>query len=339
MADASCSGTNPFKRLVDQQNRDLSHHQDRLQDHAGRSQGAFRSAQQNSQAQDGFSAFVDGSSSAIHHDPASRLAAHAAALDPAHVHPSFRPAQSPAAFAPPPQAVPNVSNWAADFQRFSQAQQLPRQQPAAAAFAPQVAQQPNFQAAFGQAFPGGAGGGMMAANAFPAFQQPAATQPDFDQEMNRWMASYGAGGGAGMQEVDAMMDQVARELELNQAALDEAAQQVSEPAAAAAAPTAERFTDLETPEIGNLSLGPEPEQQQQLQSEPEVSDAKAAKSAVSEAAKQLLESVQHEDGEKWKNSTFLSLMRDFRDGRKDIVDNEIRQMEPGPGDAALKAVD
>lgn len=30
MADASCSGGTPFKRLVDHQARDVSHHQDRL---------------------------------------------------------------------------------------------------------------------------------------------------------------------------------------------------------------------------------------------------------------------------------------------------------------------
>lgn len=35
MADASCSGATPFKRLVDHQSRDVSHHQDRLVDRAG----------------------------------------------------------------------------------------------------------------------------------------------------------------------------------------------------------------------------------------------------------------------------------------------------------------
>lgn len=35
MAEASCSGLSPFKRLVEQQNRDVSHHQDRLADRAG----------------------------------------------------------------------------------------------------------------------------------------------------------------------------------------------------------------------------------------------------------------------------------------------------------------
>lgn len=35
MADASCSGGTPFKRLIDHQARDVSHHQDRLTDRAG----------------------------------------------------------------------------------------------------------------------------------------------------------------------------------------------------------------------------------------------------------------------------------------------------------------
>ena len=35
MADASCSGGTPFKRLIDHQARDVSHHQDRLVDRAG----------------------------------------------------------------------------------------------------------------------------------------------------------------------------------------------------------------------------------------------------------------------------------------------------------------
>ena len=35
MADASCSGTTPYKRLIDHQTRDASHHQDRLVNHSG----------------------------------------------------------------------------------------------------------------------------------------------------------------------------------------------------------------------------------------------------------------------------------------------------------------
>lgn len=49
-----------------------------------------------------------------------------------------------------------------------------------------------------------------------------------------------------------------------------------------------------------------------------------SESSVSQAAKRILDTVDHEDGTKWKESTFLALMRDFRDGKKDIVENEVR---------------
>lgn len=49
-----------------------------------------------------------------------------------------------------------------------------------------------------------------------------------------------------------------------------------------------------------------------------------SESSVSQAAKRILDTVDHEDGMKWKESTFLALMRDFRDGKKDIVENEVR---------------
>lgn len=122
-----------------------------------------------------------------------------------------------------------------------------------------------------------------------------------------------------MQEVDAAMEQMARELE--------------ESEAIAAAVKASRLTDLETPEIGSLSLGskelepelvPVVEQVLEPELEKEQADAQIPKSAVAEAAEKLLDCVKHESGEKWQNSIFLSLMRDFRDGRKDIVGDEIR---------------
>lgn len=44
MAEASCSGPSPFKRLVDHQSRDVSHHQDRLVDRAGVNGHAVRAS-------------------------------------------------------------------------------------------------------------------------------------------------------------------------------------------------------------------------------------------------------------------------------------------------------
>lgn len=49
-------------------------------------------------------------------------------------------------------------------------------------------------------------------------------------------------------------------------------------------------------------------------------------STVSDVAKKILETVGHEDGDKWKESAFLALMRDFRDGKKDIVENDIQEV-------------
>lgn len=175
-------------------------------------------------------------------------------------------------------------------------------------------------------------------------RRPAA-EADFDEEMSRWMAAHGGGAAnaKAMEDVDAVMDQMARELEINDHVLDKdpvvaeqfrQAEQVNVADAEATDLDHELhyLTDLGQSEIGNLSHSqnlPAETQQQPQQPDPK------ARSEVSEAAERLLESVQHESGDKWKNSTFLSLMRDFRDGRKDIVDNEIRdQAAEDAADAA-----
>jgi len=174
-------------------------------------------------------------------------------------------------------------------------------------------------------------------------QRPAA-EKDFQDEMDRWMAVHGNPQNAkSMEDVDAIMEQMARELELNEAALLVEAEQQEiknqhEEASTTATDkgklvdtTGSHLTDLETPEISSLSLENRisPETPQATNATPtmdedDVVTPKPVKSEVAEAAERLLESVQDEDGEKWKNSVFLSLMRDFRDGRKDIVDNEVR---------------
>lgn len=290
------------------------------------------------QGQDSFGAFLNGEPPAaatlpgIPHSPAGRLNAHAAVLQqprPWGLQPEL-PQMSRASPAP------DLTNWAADFSRFAavsnqqQQQQPQNHQVRAAPAAPMQMAQPNFQAAFGQPFiPMYNQGGL----AGPSLMAPVAAtplEPDFDQEMARWMARNGGGN---MADVDAAMEQMARELELNETALPAA----SEATEAATAPqSSSHLTDLETPELGNLSMSDiapaaraealEPEQQVLPDNQPPAEDASKAKSAVSEAAERLLESVQHEGGEKWQNSVFLSLMRDFRDGRKDIIDNEIKQM-------------
>ncbi|KAK5987771.1 hypothetical protein PT974_11904 [Cladobotryum mycophilum] len=323
MAEASCSGGTPFKQLIDHQARDVSHHQDRLVDRAGAlGSSSFRSSPaQLNQPQNGFGAFMGGGNSALpgfQHDPAGRLAVHAASLQPlnagpAAAHPEFSRA-SPA---------PEAANWAADFSRVA-TQQRPVGQLSHVAQSRQMNQSPasqlNFQSAFaqpnmafGSAF-GMANGAFMAPGVAQQQQQP--VQGDFDQEMSRWMSAHGGGN---MQDVDAAMDQMARELEQSEA--------VTAPEAEIIDNT--RMTDLETPEIGNLSL--ESREAPLATTEQEQVDLdNHAKSAVAEAAEKLLDCVKHEGGEKWQNSVFLSLMRDFRDGRKDIVGDEIRTSDEAP---------
>ncbi|PHH81516.1 hypothetical protein CDD82_577 [Ophiocordyceps australis] len=349
MADSSCSGPSPFKRLVQHQSRDVSLHQDRLVDRSAlNSQASFRSAPPAPLSQqDSFGAFVNSPASVPGpHDAAGRLAAYAAALQPV------------AAPAPP-----SSSSWAADFARFSSPQlpahapPLPQQQ-APQHWAPNSNMAARFQSAFApQPF-------------MPFTPGPASSQSDLDMEMARWVATHGA---PDMSGVDAAIDRMAEQLEHDEAAIAQAQPPLS---------------DLASPEIGNLSLHestqghdierhqPEPtseyyrelhllEQQNRMRltlskletAEPETTilpqnmgltdqdgiasssqpqeqaekqhfqenDLNPSKSAVSEAAKQLLDTVSHEEGDKWQKSTFLSLMRDFRDGRKDIVDNEVRQ--------------
>ncbi|KAL7946683.1 hypothetical protein V8C42DRAFT_318532 [Trichoderma barbatum] len=318
MEDASCSGSTPFKRLVDHQSRDSSHHQDRHVSRGAFGQSSFRSSPLHPAQgqQDGFGAFM-GSASALpgfESDPATRLT------------PSLPFAQvAPAAhtgFSSPmpmqmqmPAPASSASNWAADFSRFSAQQQrapAPARQmshsPAQQSYQPAFAQH-NFASAAGMSMYG-----MPAATAATA----TAREPDFDQEMSRWMSAHGGGN---MKEVDAAMEQMARELE--------------ESEALAAAVEASRQTLMEEPEIGALSLeskepehelAPVMEREQMLEPELEKEqvDVQNPKSAVAEAAEKLLDCVKHESGEKWQNSIFLSLMRDFRDGRKDIVGDEIR---------------
>ncbi|KAF4980970.1 hypothetical protein FZEAL_3127 [Fusarium zealandicum] len=332
MADASCSGGTPFKRLIDHQGRDVSHHQDRLIDRAGaQGHASFRSTPQPMQDSNGFNAFMDGPSAlpgVPHHHAAGRLAAHAAVLEQGHG--PFHAAQS-SPFQGRQSPAVDTSSWAADFSRFANQNQQQRQ-PLQNGF-PQAAHQmplnQNFQAAFAQpnaAFSplyGQSNGAYMNQNV----QRPA-VGADFDDEMSKWMASNGAGGN--MDEVDAMMDQMARELELNEAAVAET-ETASKQDPALETSLEEMTANLEASDMANLSL----ETSEPVEAEP--SEASKTRSDVADAAERLLDSVQHEDGEKWKNSVFLSLMRDFRDGRKDIVDNEIRETPDNETEASEAA--
>ncbi|KAJ4155302.1 hypothetical protein LMH87_000556 [Akanthomyces muscarius] len=343
MADASCSGGTPFKQLTDHQSRDVSHHQDRLVN-GNQPRGAFRSRPQNmAQGPQEFDAFMGTPAGlpGMHHDPAGRLAAHAAALNPAQAAasafgPSVAPELTYQAHSPAPAMN---SNWAADFSKFAaqqpQHQQQPQQQRGPMFAGAANPMQMNFQSAFSpqqtsfSPFFAPAGG----AYAQPQQQQAVAGEADFDQEMAKWMASNTATGN--MEQVDAAMEQMARELELNEQALA----QDQSAATAKDAQDERHFSDLGVPELNNLTLEnreaptvtpPEPLQEENTVADMLADDARN-KSAVSEAAERLLESVQHESGEKWQNSVFLALMRDFRDGKKDIVGNEVQETDGTEG--------
>ncbi|XWX01939.1 hypothetical protein V2A60_009971 [Cordyceps javanica] len=341
MADASCSGGTPFKQLMDHQSRDISHHQDRLVN-GNQARGAFRSRSQNmAQGPQDFDAFMGTPAglSGMHHDPAGRLAAHAAALNPAHAAASpFGPTAAPDLVYQAPTAAPEMaSNWAADFTNFTaqqpQRQALQQQQRQGPMFAGAAnPMQMGFQSAFA---PQQSGFSPFFAPAGGAYAQPqaAAGEADFDQEMAKWMASNTATGN--MEQVDAAMEQMARELELNEQAL--AGTETTTTEVTTAVQDDRHFSDLGVPELNNLTLEsreaptvtpPEPLQEENTAADMLADDARN-KSAVSEAAERLLESVQHESGEKWQNSVFLALMRDFRDGKKDIVGNEVQPTD-GP---------
>ncbi|KAL3962677.1 hypothetical protein ACCO45_004200 [Purpureocillium lilacinum] len=203
MAEASCSGPSPFKRLVDHQSRDVSHHQDRLVDRAGvnghapstpRATGPrfVRRVPQRRALRTPAGAMIPG----MPHSPAGRLNAHAAALQqpmPQHMQHEFAQQQHQARASP----APDLTSWAADFSRFTAGNnqhQQPQMRGGAAPMQMQMAQ-PNFQGAFGQAF------SPMFGQQGPQFMQPGAAaaaaapvaESDFDQEMARWMASNGGG--------------------------------------------------------------------------------------------------------------------------------------------------
>ncbi|KOS23027.1 hypothetical protein ESCO_003757 [Escovopsis weberi] len=413
MAEASCSGTTPFKRLVDHQSTGINH-QDRLV--ADRPASAsFRSppTHQSDHAQNAFGAFVGGHSHALpglSHDPATRLAAHVSNLQPVayphpHTHPhpqaqhsSFSPLYTHAAPETRGRSAssslntlnnnnnnnhPSLgSSWAADFSRFSAAQ--------AHAQAPQFAFAPQHGAGFNttattantySAF-GGGGLGISAGPGYASAHAHAHTaqrQGDFDQEMARWMSAHGGGSTStsanananananmnttlNMADVDAAMDQMARELEASeqQSAADFASLSLEVSDAREEQEQArkleqeheqeERAKAAEQVLAAQEELLEEQQQQEHEQEQGplddradegrEEQDGGPRRSGVAEAAEKLLECVKHEGGEKWQNSVFFSLMRDFRDGRKDIVGDEIRTSAgagAGPADAQAQA--
>ncbi|EFQ33468.1 hypothetical protein CGRA01v4_13646 [Colletotrichum graminicola] len=393
MSDSSCGGSTPFKSLVEHGSHDRSLHQDRFVD-APRVQQGFRSAGSvpPAQAQANFGTFLGSNSTAqidsvklstyvtpitrsfqalqtpkmpdtqhvyrLSPDPnRSSVSRVSSAAGGAAMHTPHR--QNYAASSPT--ATPT---WAQDFTRFvggvSNAGSLP-----SGSLATQY--RPLIPPAFAHnMMPPQAGPSISRPVAGSAVSNMASAEADFDLEMGQWVATHGDGR---MEQVDAVMEQIARELAQQEeqqsstaghlfsidltASMDTAT--ISPPSVSLENTTEHTRTNLVAETINQQANDGQslfdtrnaavPSNMNHLEQVPDMSQLnlhEASESAaprpvehaqsqteISEAARQILQSVQHENGDKWKNSQFLLLMKDFRDGNKDIVNNEILETSAG----------
>lgn len=137
----------------------------------------------------------------------------------------------------------------------------------------------------------------------------AAGAPGHGAEISEWMGAHRPSGVA-LDDVDQVLNQISGELD----------ELVVETA----------------PEGESLSAADQAQKGSQIPAEAETAEAtESARSrpdqptAVSDLARKILQAVDHEDDEKWKDSSFLELMRDFRDGRKDVSENTIEVVARG----------
>lgn len=295
--------------------------------------------------------------------PAGRVNVHAAVFNPVQHHyaPPVAPA-NPVSAARDQQIAVGVNTWAQDFAQYNAARQQQQQAAAAGIHIPpgQLIQHHHLEHAL-TAPNGNTATNMQPNFGFPpvygptngGFHDPAmaaigrpAREADFNNELDKWMHVHGDTSASSahtkaMEDVDAIMEQIARDLELQQSPpgvaenlslatpLDTAAAMGTTLEQTPLSPALENahFTDLEAPEMQNLTIS-SPEQPVTItdtQKTPET--GVKPMSDVAQAAGRLLDSVKDEDGDKWKNSAFLSLMRDLRDGKKDIVDNKVRDTD------------
>ncbi|KAK2049177.1 hypothetical protein LZ31DRAFT_549477 [Colletotrichum somersetense] len=390
---SECGGSAPFKSLVEHGSHDRSLHQDRFID-APRAQQGFRSTGSvpSAQTQADFGAFLG-------LDPTSQTDSATLSTHGTTITRPFQALQTPQMpgdqyvhrLSPGPNrsAVPRVSN-AAD----ASAMHTPHHQIHEAnsrAVTPMWAQEfTRFVGGVSNA--GGLPSGFLAGqyrssipptfapNTMPlqsgpflsrpvngsAVNNPASAEADFDLEMGQWMAMHGDGR---MEHVDAVMEQIAQELEQQQEQESSTADQsfsidlgasvdtatISTPSLSLENTMEHTRTNLVTESINqevndrqrlfDTRNGTVASNMRYLEQVPdmsqlnlhEASESTASKpvehapsqTEISEAARQILQSVQHEKGDKWKNSQFLLLMKDFRDGNKDIVNNEILETTVG----------
>ncbi|EEY22110.1 conserved hypothetical protein [Verticillium alfalfae VaMs.102] len=350
MADNVCGGSTPLKALAEQGARDRSLQQDRAR-RAVPSPSNFRSNQL------GMSRDPSQSYSTYLGNPNQQLSApHTAEYSGHHV------AVHPNAFGTRPQETvhssqpPQTTNWAQDFDNFRREMVVPSQSsmttPPSIQHIQHHQHRQNFspvlsnQAVIARQTPVSMSG-MMPLSVYRNQHTPLEKGRDteFDTAMRHWVTSNGDLGAGVEEQVDAVMDKLARELEDIECA---EGQRQSHQARSANGQDdllvgiSHRDALVNNAVLG--SLGPEldvaslhvADDTQNMNSMEEVShhdraaetpDALPIRSDVSEAARQLLQTVQHEQGDKWKQSQFLLLMKDFRDGQKDIIDNEIRQAD------------
>ncbi|SPO02647.1 uncharacterized protein DNG_05320 [Cephalotrichum gorgonifer] len=136
---------------------------------------------------------------------------------------------------------------------------------------------------------------------------------DHGGEIGAWMGAHKPSGVA-IEDVDQVLAQISAELG------NLATEATPETVAQTAVEQTERaeMRDLTEPQTGaGLSS---------VESEAPSAAGAGRPSAVSDMARKILQAVDHEDGEKWRESSFLALMRDFRDGRKDVAENSIQDI-------------
>ncbi|TDZ24734.1 hypothetical protein Cob_v002174 [Colletotrichum orbiculare MAFF 240422] len=178
----------------------------------------------------------------------------------------------------------------------------------------------------------------------------AAAEAEFGFEMDQWIAAHED---RHIEDLETIMEELARDLErkrlsppesrdsqepnMDSCAVDnredaalEAGDQFEQQDMEAVA-TLFQDTAANSPSVGHeeatvLSVVGKPAGRMRTETDGVLASGNLAhdQSELSVAARQILESVQHEQGEKWKNSQFLLLMRDFKDGNKDVFENEVR---------------
>ncbi|KAL2891724.1 hypothetical protein HOO65_011082 [Ceratocystis lukuohia] len=161
----------------------------------------------------------------------------------------------------------------------------------------------------------------------PMFQQQSVLMAppnsfDVQMHMDRWMAANAQVVQASRQdedllsmeqdfsEVNDIMDQLAedlsREININPPAEVHLPQNTLRGNADATLPT--------------MDSAPDTDKETAIAEKQKVSD-------IAEVARQILDSVEHEGDEKWRKSSFFALMRDFRDGKKEVLDDKILDMK------------